>query len=172
MKECKNGTQMKILTKSASCYSFHFMKRYPYKKKKPWMLLGKKHQIVHDHYSLWNLKTIGSSMEDQLFKVRPRGNGGSLVSFAFWSSTSTMSMLRLSKVLAIFTVTSFSSPWMVSRLIKSVEGNEELSDGMSNFGLFFYFSRKLTILFCLFSSRNLCLSCLSSLYPTPNLSFF
>ena len=47
-----------------------------------------------------------------------------------------------------------------------------LSGGMSIFALSSSFSRKLAILFCLFSSRNLYLSCLSSLYPNPNLSFF
>ena len=44
---------------------------------------------------------------------------------------------------------------------------------MSIFSLSPSFSRKLAILYyCLFSSRNLCLSRLSSLYPNPNLSFF
>ena len=43
---------------------------------------------------------------------------------------------------------------------------------MSIFALSFFFSRKLAILFCLFSSMNLYLSLLSSLYPNPNRSFF
>ena len=150
--------------------SFH--EKMPIQKQKPWMLLGKKHQVVHDHYSLGNLKTTGSSMEVQLFRVCPRGNGGSPISFAPWSSTSTISMLRLSKVSAISTITSSSPPWMVSGLIKPAERNEELSGGMSSFGPSSYFPRKLAILFCLFFSRNLCLSCHLGLYPTPNLSFF
>ena len=128
-----------------------FNGKIPIQKQKPWMLLGKKHQVVHDHYSLWNLKTTGSSMEVQLFRVCPRGNGGSPVSFALWSSTSTMSMLRLPKVSAMSTITSSSPPWMVSGLIKPAEKNEELSGGMFNFGLSPSFPRKLAILFCLFS---------------------
>ena len=71
---------------------------------------GQKHQVVHDHYSLGNLKTTGSSMEVQLLRVCPRGNEGSPVSFPFWFSTLTMSMLRLPKVLAISIVTSSSPP--------------------------------------------------------------
>ena len=43
---------------------------------------------------------------------------------------------------------------------------------MSIFTLSLSFPRKLAILFCLFSSRNLCLSRLSGLYPNLNLSFF
>ena len=99
--------------------SFH--EKIPIQKQKPWMLLGQKHQVVHDCYSFWNLKTTGSSVEVQLFRVCPRGNGGSLVSFAFWSSTSTISMLRLPKVSAMSAITSFSSSWIMSGLIKPAE---------------------------------------------------
>ena len=133
------------------------------------MLLGKKYQVVHNHYSLWNLKTTRSSTEVQLFRVCPRGNGSSPASIASWSSTSTISMLMLPNV---YTITSSSSPCIISRLMNPAKRNEELSGGMSIFMLSASFPRKLATLFCLFSSRNLCLSCLLGLYPTPNLSFF
>ena len=132
------------------------------------MFLGKK-QVFHDHYSLWNLKTTGSSTEIQLFKVCPRGNGGSPVSVALWSSISTMSMLMLPNV---STITSSSSPCIISGLMNLAERNEELSGGMSIFMLFASFPRKLATLFYLFSLISLCLSCLLGLYPNPNLSFF
>ena len=146
--------------KSASCYFISFHEKMPIQKQKPWMLLGKKRQVVHDHYSLGNLKTTGSSMEVQLFRVCLLGNADNPMSFASWSSTLTISMLRLPKVSTISTITSSSSPWRVSGLIKPAKRNEELSGGMSSFGLSSYFPRKLAILFYLFSSRNLCLSCL------------
>ena len=136
------------------------------------MLLGQKHQVVHDHYSFWNLKTTRSSMEVQLFRVCLHRNGGSPASFASWSSTSTISMLRLPKVSAMSTITSSSLPWIILGLMKLVERNEELSGGMIIFALSRSFPKKLAMLFYLFSSRNLYLSRLSSLYPNPNLSFF
>ena len=120
--------------------------------------LGQKHQVVHDHYSFWNLKRIGSSMEVQLFSVCPRGKGGSPASFTSWSSTSTILMLKLPNVSATSTITSYSLPWIISGLMKPTERNEELSGGMSIFALSPSFSRKLAILFYLFSSTNLYLS--------------
>ena len=92
-----------------------------YTKAKTLNALRQKHQVVHDHYLFWKLKTTGSSMEVQLFRVCPRGNGGSLVSFASWSSTSTISMLRLPKVSAMSAITFFSSSWIMSGLIKPAE---------------------------------------------------
>ena len=56
--------------------------------------------------------------------------------------------------------------------MKPTERNKELSGGMFIFALSFFFPRKLAILFYLFSSMDLYLSLLSSLYPNPNRSFF
>ena len=160
-----------LLKESASCKSFHFMKD-TYTKIKTLNALGQKHQVVHDHYSFWNLKTTGSLTEIQLFKTCPCENWGSLVSLASWSSTSIMSMLKLPNVSTTSTITFFSLPWITSGLTKPTKRNEQLSDGISIFALSLSFPRKLAILFFFFSSTNLYLPFLSGLYLNPNLFFF
>ena len=57
--------------------SFH-EKRCPYKSK-TLNTLGQEHQVVHDHYSFWNLKTIGNSMEVQLLSLSTWERGQSRV---------------------------------------------------------------------------------------------
>ena len=123
-----------LTKKNALCYSFHFMKKYPYKSKNPECTWAKA-SVIHDHYSFWNLKTIGSLMEVQLFRVCPRGNGGNPASFASWSSTSTMLMLKLPNVSTTSTIIFSSLSYIILGLMKPVERNEKLSGGMSIFAL-------------------------------------
>ena len=109
-----------LLKESASCKSFHFMKD-TYTKTKTLNALGQKHQVVHDHYSFWNLKTTVSLMEVQLFRTCPRGNGGNPGSLAFWSLTLTMSILKLSNSLSTSRSISLSLFQIVSGSMKPVE---------------------------------------------------
>ena len=51
------------------------------------MLLSISIRLFHDHYSLWDLQTTGSSTAIQLFKTYPHGNEGSLIFLVFGSST-------------------------------------------------------------------------------------
>ena len=117
--------------------------------------LGQKHQVVHDHYSFWNLKTTGSSTEVQLFRVCPCRNEGSLASFAFWFSTSTISMFRLPKVSTMSTITSSSLHWIISGLMKPTKRNEELSGGMSIFALSLFSKEISDPLLSLFLEKSL-----------------
>ena len=140
--------------------------------KKILSVLRQKHQVVHDHYSFESLKTTGSSTTIQLSKIYPRGNEGSLVPLASWSSTSTMSMLKLPNTLSMSVDISLSLLQIAPRLMKPTERKVWLNVGISILALSFSFSRKLAILFLFFSSENLCLPHLSGLYPNPNRSLF
>ena len=91
-----NGQNGRIMHRAIH---FIYIKRCLYKTK-ILSVLRQKHQVVHDHYSFWKLKTTGSSKVVQLSKVYPCGNEGSLVLVASWSSTSTMSMLKFLNALS------------------------------------------------------------------------
>ena len=69
-----------------------------------------KHQVVHDHYLFESLKTKGSSIVVQLSKIYPIENEGSPMLLVSWSSTSTMSIDRLSNVSTTSAIISSSLP--------------------------------------------------------------
>ena len=136
-----------LLRESASCKSFHFMKD-THTKIKTLNALGQKHQVVHDHYSFWNLKTTGSSTEVQFFKTCLRGNEGSPAFFTSWSSISTMSMLKLPNVSTTSTITfslifkSISSLTLLSFCLtgahSSLNGNRCTTISVSRPGMSWY----------------------------------
>ena len=135
-------------------------------KQKILSVFRQKHQVVHDHYSFESLKTTESSTVVQLSKICSLENRGNLVLHASWSPTSTMSIDRLPN--ASSTDISRSLPWIASGIMELAERKVWLNDGISILTSCSFFPRKLTILFSLFSSTNLCLPHLSSLYPNLN----
>ena len=75
-------------------------------------------------------------MKVQLFRVCPRGNGGNPVFLVPWSSTSTMSMLKLANISAT-SILSFPLHRITSGLTKPPEMKEKFNGGISSLNFLF-----------------------------------
>ena len=95
-------------------------------------------------------------MDVQLFKACLRGNGGNHVFLIFWSSTSTMSMLKLPNASSMSATLSLPLHQITSRLRKPPEMKELFNDGISRFALSLSFLKKLAILFSFFRRAFAC----------------
>ena len=124
------GHEWRLIDKKCIVLFISFMERCPYKTKNP-----ERSWMKPSGYS-WSLLVL-EFKDNRKFDGSPiiqsfsTWEWGSPASFASWSSTSTISMLKLPNVFVTSTITSFSLPWIISRLMKPVERNEELNGDMS-----------------------------------------
>ena len=156
---------------NALCYSFHLMKRYPYKSKNP------ECSWAETYGCSWSLlilefKDNRKFDESPIIQNLSTWERGQSCVFCFLVFDFNHVNAQTSKYLYYVYHHFFLIITNHLGINETCQVKQVVQWWYIHFALSLSFPRKLAILFYLFSSMSLCLSRLSGLYPSPNLSFF